>query len=146
MIGQAAGSNPRSINSLPGREGITMRLQTLKQFSRLGIALAALLVVAGLARAQWTPPFNPPPSVPSQCALLTDGTVMCQVGETTNSLMRLTPDQFGSYVNGNWSTTNITSLPATYQPRFFCAAVLADARVIFIGGEYNPPGSGETNI
>lgn len=36
-----------------------MRLQTLKQFSRLGIALAFLLAANGLARAQWTPPLNP---------------------------------------------------------------------------------------
>jgi len=85
----------------------------------------------------------------TDCILLTDGTVMCQRGETTNELLRLTPDSTGSYVNGSWSTTNITSLPSTYKPRFFCSAVLPDGRVIFEGGEYNPPqGSGqvETNL
>jgi len=122
------------------------RVKLNKRFSRLGIALAALLVGAGLARAQWTAPLHPPTTVPSNCVLLTDATVMCQVGETTNNLMRLTPDSSGSYVNGSWSTTNITSLPTTYQPRFFCSAVLADGRVIFIGGEYNDSSAGETNL
>lgn len=92
----------------------------------------------------WTAIPNSPKA--SNCVLLTDGTVMCQVGETTNNLMRLTPDSHGSYANGTWSTTNITSLPSNYQPRFFCSAVLADGRVIFTGGEYNPPTTGETNL
>jgi sugar lactone lactonase YvrE len=118
----------------------------------LGMVLAVLLSGTGLAHAQ-TPPWtkiatNGTKKV-TDCLLLTDGTVMCQLGETTNQLVRLTPDKTGSYVNGSWSTTNITSLPASYQPRFFCSVVLPDGRVIYEGGEYNPPsgaGQVETNL
>jgi sugar lactone lactonase YvrE len=107
----------------------------------LGIVLAVLLSGTGLAHAQWTKATTNGTKLVTDCILLTDGTVMCQLGETTNKLVRLTPDNKGSYVNGTWSTTNITSLPTTYQPRFFCSVVLPDGRVIFTGGEYNMPGN-----
>ena len=103
----------------------------------LAIALAVLLCGTGSAHAQWTQAVSNGVLKVTDCILLTDGTVMCQLGETTNKLVRLTPDNTGSYVNGSWSTTNITSLPTTYQPRFFCSVVLPDGRVVFEGGEYN---------
>ena len=118
----------------------------------LGIVLAVLLCGTGLAHAQtppWTKATTNDGKKVTDCLLLTDGTVMCQLGETTNQLVRLTPDKTGSYANGSWSTTNITSLQATYQPRFFCSVVLPDGRVIYEGGEYNPPsgaGQVETNL
>ena len=46
----------------------------------------------------------------------------------------LTPDDKGSYVNGTWKT--IASLPSGYVPLYFAGAVLADGRVVIIGGEY----------
>jgi sugar lactone lactonase YvrE len=116
----------------------------------LGIVLAVLLSGTGLAHAQWTQATTNGTMKVTDCILLTDGTVMCQLGETTNKLLRLTPDKTGNYVNGSWSTTNITSLPSNYQPRFFCSVVLPDGRVIFEGGEYNAavtnPYPAETNL
>ena len=47
---------------------------------------------------------------------------------------RLTPDQFGSYVNGTWS--QIASLPPDYSPLYHSSAVLPDGRLIIEGGEY----------
>lgn len=112
----------------------------------LAIILAVLLCGTGSAHAQWTQTGSNGILKVTDCILLTDGTVMCQKGETTNQIIRLTPDSTGSYINGSWSTTNITSLPTTYQPRFFCSAVLADGRVIFTGGEYNGGGSNESTL
>jgi hypothetical protein len=48
---------------------------------------------------------------------------------------KLTPDEFGSYVNGTW--TQLASLPDGYSPLFHSSAVLPDGRVIIEGGEYN---------
>jgi hypothetical protein len=80
--------------------------------------------------------------------LLSDGSVMCQHavnnGAPNSSVWyRLTPDQFGSYVNGTW-TSNIHT---NNYPRGLCAsAVLPDGRVFVAGGEYpkNPDGINET--
>ncbi len=46
----------------------------------------------------------------------------------------MTPDKFGSYVNGTWS--QVASLPATYSPLYHSSAVLPDGRLIIEGGEY----------
>jgi hypothetical protein len=48
---------------------------------------------------------------------------------------KLTPDEFGSYVNGTW--TQLASTPARYSPLYHSSAVLPDGRVIIEGGEYN---------
>ena len=48
---------------------------------------------------------------------------------------KLTPDEFGSYVNGTW--TQLASLPSGYSPLYHSSAVLPDGRVIIEGGEYN---------
>ena len=47
---------------------------------------------------------------------------------------KLTPDKFGSYVNGTWA--QVASLPATYSPLYHSSAVLPDGRLIIEGGEY----------
>ena len=49
----------------------------------------------------------------------------------------LTPDEFGSYVNG--TSTQLASLPAGYSPLYHSSAVLPDGRVIIEGGEYKFP-------
>ncbi len=67
--------------------------------------------------------------------LLTDGTVIFQ-GNSWSDWWKLTPDNMGSYVNGTW--TQIASLPPGYTPYAFASAVLADGRVVIMGGEYNP--------
>jgi hypothetical protein len=71
---------------------------------------------------------------PGNPILLTDGTVMLQ-DDGCQDWWKLTPDQFGSYVNGTW--TQLASLPAGYSPLYHSSAVLPDGRVIIEGGEYN---------
>ncbi|MGC1786946.1 MAG: hypothetical protein WA718_09435, partial [Terriglobales bacterium] len=84
----------------------------------------------------WTPLTNQPnflldgASVP---ILLTDGSVLIQDAGFPD-WWKLTPDKFGSYVNGTW--TQIASLPATYSPLYHSSAVLPDGRLIIEGGEY----------
>ena len=90
----------------------------------------------------WSP--LKPPTLPSgygfsAALLMTDGTVM--VNEScAGNWYRLTPDIFGSYVNGTWSQA--ASMPAGYAPSDFSSAVLADGRLVVIGGEYNSSGAG----
>lgn len=122
-----------------------MRTKYTRVLMTLGIAFFGFLASPGLTHAQWTKANNGSKNV-SNCVLLTDGTVVCQEGETTSTLVRLTPDPFGSYSSGTWSDTNINPLPSGYAPRFFCSAVLADGRVVFTGGEYNDSSTGETNL
>lgn len=65
--------------------------------------------------------------------LMTNGTVMVQ-GNNESDWWQLTPDNTGSYVNGTW--TQLASLPSGYVPDAFSSAVLADGRLLVIGGEY----------
>ncbi len=82
-----------------------------------------------------------PPESFSLAFLLTDGTVMAQgdaasrPGTTVSAWYKLTPDAFGSYLHGSWS--QLASLPAGYVPYAYASAVLADGRVVIVGGEYN---------
>jgi len=84
----------------------------------------------------WTPLTNQPnflldgASVP---ILLTDGSVLVQDAAFPD-WWKLTPDKFGSYINGTW--TQVASLPATYSPLYHSSAVLPDGRLIIEGGEY----------
>src|SRR5207253_3704068 len=71
---------------------------------------------------------------PGNPILLTDGTVML-ADNGCQEWWRLTPDAFGSYVNGTW--TQLASLPDGYSPLYHATAVLSDGRVIIEGGEYN---------
>jgi hypothetical protein len=67
--------------------------------------------------------------------LMTDGSVLVfDVGYwgSNGRVFKLTPDQFGSYVNGTW--TEVAPIP--YAPIGASQAVLADGRVIIEGGEY----------
>jgi hypothetical protein len=69
--------------------------------------------------------------------LLSDGTVMAQGGNTTNTWYRLTPDSGGSYVNGTW--TQLASMK--YTRLYYASNVLPDGRVFVVGGEYSNGGS-----
>src|SRR5258706_10453153 len=75
-----------------------------------------------------------PPNSASTALLLTDGTVMVHQGCTPN-WYKLTPDAFGNYLTGTWS--QIASMQPTYGTLYYASAVLADGRVVVIGGEFN---------
>ena len=82
------------------------------------------------------------PNPASNMFLLTDGTIMVQIGRTAN-WQRLCPNNAGSYRNGSWSGSNgcpaIASIPASfnYAPFFYASTVLPDGRVILMGAEFN---------
>jgi len=84
---------------------------------------------------------NQPPHPGYLSLLLTDGSVMVQAspqasqGISANQFYRLTPDIHGDYAKGSWRA--ISSPPAGYAPYAGGQAVLADGRVVFLGGEYN---------
>src|SRR5205823_3217894 len=73
--------------------------------------------------------------------LLTDGRLLFanlavdDNNVTTEVINILTPNKFGSYINGTWSKA--ANLPDGYNPDTLGAAVLADGRVVFIGGEHD---------
>ncbi|MBS1724332.1 MAG: hypothetical protein JSS66_15420 [Armatimonadetes bacterium] len=97
------------------------------------------------ATPQWQETTNKPPQLPSVPIQMTDGTVMIQVHQS-GAWMRLTPDKFGDYVNGTWSSA--PSMPSGYGPTFFTSAVLMDGRLLVMGGEYNlgNPNRADTNL
>src|SRR5215467_16022058 len=101
-------------------------------------ALEAPTTVAPNSR--WRLLTNQPPVLdytecgPGNPILLTDGTVMVQ-DNGCQDWWKLTPDEFGSYVNGTW--TQLASLPDGYSPLYHSSAVLPDGRVIIEGGESN---------
>ena len=92
--------------------------------------------ISTTSASPWTPLTNQPnflvdgASVP---ILLTDGSVLVQDAGFPD-WWKLTPDKFGSYVNGTW--TQVASLPATYSPLYHSSAGLPDGRLIIEGGEY----------
>lgn len=88
----------------------------------------------------WTALTNPPPFNASQMLQLTDGTIMVQQedgNDASRHWWRLTPDRFGSFINGTWSRL----ADMANSRRFYASAVLADGRVIVAGGEYSDGGS-----
>jgi hypothetical protein len=105
--------------------------------------LAACLILPicfGVVHAQsWQPLHSQPLATFGSALLLTDGTVMVQDQGPSNTgsgnWWKLTPDQNGSYVNGTW--TELASMQPGYMPQAFASALLADGRVVVIGGEYN---------
>jgi len=110
--------------------------------------LLLLLALCGCGSHSSTPPVatTPPPTSALQALAnqpsqgvglgfqLTDGSVMFQ-GADSFSWFKLTPDQSGSYLKGTWSQA--ATLPAGYAPQDFSSAVLADGRLVIVGGEYN---------
>jgi Kelch motif len=77
---------------------------------------------------------NQPPDGAGIGFLLTDGTAIFQ-GNSQSDWWKLTPNAFGSYIKGTWSRA--ASLPSGYVPLYFASAVLADGRLVIVGGEYN---------
>jgi len=95
--------------------------------------------VTNVSVACTTVPFtvlaNPPPEGLFLSLLLTDGSVMMQSTNDDSIFYALTPDINGSYIKGTWR--QLASPPAGYAPYAGSQAVLADGRVLFVGGEYN---------
>lgn len=109
------------------------RLCNLPKKFLLIFAFALLLPFAGFAQTITALKHQPPDGIQISFQL-TDGTVMVQGGGSSD-WWKLTPDITGSYVNGTW--TQVASLPAGYVPSDFASAVLADGRLVIVGGEYN---------
>ena len=78
---------------------------------------------------------NQPPEPGYLALLLTDGSVMMQSINDAGVFYDLVPAVDGGYVNGTWRL--LASPPAGYAPYAGSQAVLADGRVLFVGGEYN---------
>ena len=85
---------------------------------------------------------NQPPTGAGIGFLLTDGTAIFQ-GGAESDWWKLTPDINGSYLKGTW--TQQASLPRGYVPDAFASSVLADGRLVIVGGEYNNGGFALTN-
>lgn len=79
----------------------------------------------------WTSLTNQPSFSAGTMLLLTDGSVICQNSGTPH-WQKLTPDDHGSYINGNWSALS----DAPNAPLYFASAVLPNGRVFVAGGEY----------
>ena len=107
-----------------------------------------------VARADgtWTKITNNPPGPIDTCYLLTDGRIMCHdaredTANTKRNWYVLTPDSTGSYVAGKWTAPgDIALLPGTYSPLYYAGAVLADGRLVIVGGEYNSGNPADTNL
>ncbi len=113
---------------------------TIRSYSRLFanslvFTLLLVLAISSVSSAQTVTRLkNQPPDGAQLTFLLTDGTVLAQ-GDGDSDWWKLMPDNTGSYQNGTW--TQVASLPAGYSPEAFSSAVLADGRVVIVGGEYN---------
>ncbi len=113
------------------------------------ICFAALLALSAAVQAQtWTTTTKTPPAAVGTALLLTNGVVIAQgmqaTGYATGTWYSLTPDSTGSYINGTWKT--LTTMPSGYSPLYYASAVLADGKVVTIGGEYNNNAEEETNL
>jgi hypothetical protein len=111
---------------------------------KLSVVPILLLAASGLSLAQTLQTLvHQPPDSAGISFLMTDGTVITQ-GNGLSDWAKLTPDNKGSYVNGTWK--RIASLPSGYVPDAFASAVLADGRLVIVGGEYNNGGFSLTNL
>ena len=115
------------------------------------LCLAAVVMASSSSWAaadKWQLLTNPAPTPFLDVMLLMpDGSVMILSANDNQTWVKLTPDAFGSYVNGTWSTVGKMNIPRLY----FASQVLQDGRVWVTGGEYTGPyydsniaGSGET--
>ena len=103
------------------------------------LCLAAVLMASSSSWAaadKWQLLTNPAPTPFLDVMLLMpDGSVMILSANDNQTWVKLTPDAFGSYVNGTWSTVGKMNIPRLY----FASQVLQDGRVWVTGGEYTGP-------
>jgi hypothetical protein len=111
--------------------------QTCAVINGTGVVSAANITNVSVvcATGSFTALANQPPEPGYLAILLTDGTVLMQSINDAGVFYQLSPDPQGSYVNGSWR--KVSSPPAGYEPYAGAEAVLADGRVLFVGGEYN---------
>lgn len=83
----------------------------------------------------WTQLSNQPSGPIDLMLLLSDGSVMAHSSATYTTWYRLTPDAYGHYVNGTWSTLHSSLCPHDQ----FASQVLHDGRVFVAGGELPSP-------
>jgi hypothetical protein len=120
---------------MPSFAGSSAEDKNMKASRAFGILLVVLMGWRGIAFSQkWQALTNQPSFGAGLPLLLTNGDVLVQEGNPGNWSL-LTPDRFGSYVNGTWKRA--ASLPPGYGPSAYASAVLPDGRVIIEGGEYN---------
>jgi hypothetical protein len=100
----------------------------------VGTANVTTVVVTCIA-LRFTALANQPPEPGYLALLLTDGSVMMQSINDAGVFYDLVPAADGGYVNGTWRV--LASPPAGYAPYAGSQALLADGRVLFVGGEYN---------
>ncbi len=108
-------------------------------FRRIGISVLAAAALSASVTAVFAQSVqllaNQPPLGDLISFQMTDGTVLVQSQLDLGRWYRLTPDVNGNYVNGTWS--EVKSMPVGYAPDAFASAVLADGRLVTVGGEYN---------
>jgi hypothetical protein len=115
-------------------------MKALRAITICGLLLAGL----GLVRAQsWTPVSRKIGIEAGTALLLTDGRVAIQ-DSNTRLWYTLTPSTTGSYENGTWAA--LKSMPTGYEPLYFASAVLPDARLAVLGGEYNKGDEDRTTL
>ncbi len=79
-----------------------------------------------------------PPVGMQMAFLMTDGSVLAQ-SYSAHTWYRYVPDSTGGYTDGTWS--QVGSLQTGYAPTAMASDLLADGRLVIIGGEYNTPGN-----
>jgi len=123
----------------PPGSAVQLKLSQKARINSAPIALqhSSINATSNVAASTLTPLANQLPNGITFTLLLTDGTVMAQDGTYYNQWWKLTPDINGSYLNGTW--TQLASLPDSYSPFASAEAVLADGRVVVVGGEYSGP-------
>ncbi|MGC9992247.1 MAG: hypothetical protein ABSD52_07630 [Candidatus Cybelea sp.] len=80
-----------------------------------------------------------PPDYMQMAYLMTDGSILTQGSYNSSNWYKYVPDATGDYSDGTW--TQEATLPTGYSPSAFASDVLADGRLLILGGEYNSPGN-----
>ena len=112
-------------------------LQTCFVMNGAGVVNAAAItdITVDCATGPFAALVNQPPGPGYLAMLLTDGSVLMQSIADAGVFYELSPDSQGSYVNGTWR--RVSSPPVGYAPYAGAEAVLADGRLLLVGGEYN---------
>jgi hypothetical protein len=106
------------------------------------LALVELLMpLPAKASGNWLKLADTAPDAVNFMILLSDGTVMAANNTAGSTYGRdwykLAPDQYGHYVDGNWSRR----ASAQYTRLYFASQVLVDGRLFVAGGEYGTGGA-----